>query len=100
MERERAGSHLPHLELAFESLENSRRVRYGDHLFLWRVEVIDGRIRDSRLLTHLRRFAPFGGGFTTLGLQALDARNVLHHSIAPVAQLRLTIATESILGRV
>ena len=68
-----------------ESLENYRRVRYDDHLFLWRVEVVDRRIGDSRLFTHLRRFAPFGGSLTTLGLQALDARDVLHHSIAPVA---------------
>ena len=52
---------------------------------LWRlVEVIIGCIRGSRLLASVRCFATVSGGFTTFRLQALDARNVLHHTVTGV----------------
>ena len=52
---------------------------------LWgHVEVIIGCIRDSRLLASVRCFATVSGGFTTFRPQALDARNVLHHTVTGV----------------
>jgi hypothetical protein len=69
------------LNLGFE---NSNRVR-DRYLLLGHVEVIFSGIRDSRLLTSVRCVAAISWGFTTFRRQALDARNVLHHTIAGVS---------------